>query len=142
MVLIFDGLIFHNGNYNYLSTRHNSNKLCNLLFADGHADSFSAGQLPTSNASFYAPGGIPQMAVRHTLMTLTPPSPGVPSEGERTIMQWIATIGAALLRGMAWMCATAIATDTPSLRLAALSLHLPLDQSPSEDCGEVHPRGR
>lgn len=60
MALIFDGLIFHNGNYHYFSMRHNGNSLCNMLFADGHADSIASRQLPQSNAGIYAAGITPK----------------------------------------------------------------------------------
>ena len=47
VVLIYDGCsYYHQGNDVRISTRHKNWSLCNILFADGHADSLSARELP------------------------------------------------------------------------------------------------
>jgi prepilin-type processing-associated H-X9-DG protein len=37
MAMIFDGFECHNYNTNNISLRHSRGKICNFLFADGHA---------------------------------------------------------------------------------------------------------
>jgi prepilin-type processing-associated H-X9-DG protein/prepilin-type N-terminal cleavage/methylation domain-containing protein len=46
MAMIFDGLRLMNANPNYISARHNRQRLANFLFADGHAESIAVARLP------------------------------------------------------------------------------------------------
>jgi prepilin-type processing-associated H-X9-DG protein len=42
MAMIFDGFECHDYNTNNISLRHSRGKVCNFLFADGHAQAVSA----------------------------------------------------------------------------------------------------
>jgi len=47
MVMLFDGILFHlNSRPNRLNARHNNKTVTNLLFHDGHAESFKTEMLP------------------------------------------------------------------------------------------------
>jgi prepilin-type N-terminal cleavage/methylation domain-containing protein/prepilin-type processing-associated H-X9-DG protein len=52
MAMIYDGIQMHDFNTNKISARHGKNRtLVNFLFADGHAESIPAKQLPNGGAS-------------------------------------------------------------------------------------------
>jgi prepilin-type processing-associated H-X9-DG protein len=59
MAMIFDGVQAHDYNTNKISTRHGKRRnQCNFLFADGHAETVDAGQLPKGGGttSQWTPG--------------------------------------------------------------------------------------
>jgi prepilin-type N-terminal cleavage/methylation domain-containing protein/prepilin-type processing-associated H-X9-DG protein len=47
LVLLFDGVYWFDGQVNRVNFRHNSNRMCNFLFVDGHCESLNIGVLPT-----------------------------------------------------------------------------------------------
>lgn len=49
MAMIYDGLMLHDLKTNRISTRHAKKTVCNVLFADGHAEAVQAGDLPNGN---------------------------------------------------------------------------------------------
>jgi prepilin-type processing-associated H-X9-DG protein/prepilin-type N-terminal cleavage/methylation domain-containing protein len=57
IVLIFDGLAEHDYNAYRISARHSNGKKCNMLFADGHAETIDKDSLPDGMES--PPAGIP-----------------------------------------------------------------------------------
>lgn len=49
--MVYDGInICHNGVDTRINVRHNNGKLCNIVFADGHVQSATAGELPGGTA--------------------------------------------------------------------------------------------
>lgn len=45
-ILVYDGLFFHNQVYSNVNARHNKNTRTNVLFADGHADTYLCANPP------------------------------------------------------------------------------------------------
>jgi len=49
MAMIYDGLMLHDLKTNRISLRHGKKTVCNVMFADGHAEAVQAGDLPLGN---------------------------------------------------------------------------------------------
>lgn len=49
MAMIYDGLMLHDLKTNRISTRHGKKTICNVMFADGHAEAVQGGFLPNGN---------------------------------------------------------------------------------------------
>jgi prepilin-type N-terminal cleavage/methylation domain-containing protein/prepilin-type processing-associated H-X9-DG protein len=49
MAMIYDGLMLHDLKTNRISLRHGKKTICNVMFADGHAEAVQGGFLPDGN---------------------------------------------------------------------------------------------
>jgi prepilin-type N-terminal cleavage/methylation domain-containing protein/prepilin-type processing-associated H-X9-DG protein len=49
MAMIYDGLMLHDLKTNRMSARHGKKTICNVMFADGHAEAVQIGFLPNGN---------------------------------------------------------------------------------------------